>query len=58
MCLPPACFETRFGFVSGFDKGSHGTVVGTSVVKEFSKKKKIDEVRGGNIYEVDIVTTG
>jgi hypothetical protein len=21
MCLPPACFETGFGFVSGFDEG-------------------------------------
>ena len=21
MCLPPACFETGFGFVSGFDGG-------------------------------------
>jgi hypothetical protein len=21
MCLPPACFETGFGFVSGFEEG-------------------------------------
>ena len=30
MCLPPACFEAGFGFVSGFEEG---------LVEEFSKKK-------------------
>ena len=30
MCLPPACFETGFGFVSGFEEGRS---------RNFSQKK-------------------
>ena len=42
MCLHPACFETRFGFVSVFEEG---------LVKEFLKKNpKIDEVIEGERF--------
>ena len=30
MCLPPACFETGFGFVSGFEEGRYRNFPGKS----------------------------
>jgi hypothetical protein len=47
MCLPPSCFETRFGFASGFE-GGQGI---------FFENTKIDEVIEGNIYALLVVTT-
>ena len=49
MCLPLACFETGFGFVSGFDEGYHGSK------GIFQKKSKIiDEViESGSSMEAD-----
>ena len=41
MCLPPACFETGFGFVSGF-------VAGWS--KNFVKNPKTDKVIEGKRF--------
>jgi hypothetical protein len=41
MCLPPACFETGFGFVSGFEEGWS---------RNFSKKIKIGEVVEGKSF--------
>jgi hypothetical protein len=38
MYLPPACFETGFGFVSGFEEGRS---------TNFRKNPKIDEVIEG-----------
>ena len=38
MCLPPACFEAGFGFVSGFEEGWS---------KNFSKNPKTDKVIEG-----------
>ena len=47
MCLPPACFEIGFGFVSGFEEGYN-------VVEEFFRKipklTKLPRYRGGKIY--------
>ena len=49
MCLPPTCFDTGFGFVSGFELGYS---------RNFQKKIKIDEViGGGKIPALWIVTT-
>ena len=46
MCLPPACFETGFGFVSGFEEGWS---------KNFSKKiPKTDKViEGEDFFTLD-----
>ena len=42
MCLPPACFETGFGFVSGFEEGYS---------RNFSETNpKIDEVIEEKIF--------
>jgi hypothetical protein len=43
MCLPPACLETGFGFVSGFEEGFS---------MSFQKKKnlKMDEVIEGKRF--------
>jgi hypothetical protein len=46
-CLPPACFETGFGFVSGFEEDYN-------VVREFipKKSKKWRSYGGGNVYSL------
>jgi hypothetical protein len=41
MCLPPACFETGFGFVPGVEEGYS---------RNFSKKSKIGEVLEGGRF--------
>ena len=45
MCLPPACFENGFGFVSGFEEMRS---------RNFPKNPKIDEViEGENFFTLD-----
>ena len=47
--LTPACFETGFGFVSGFEKGYHGSQV------IFAKKNpKLDKfIEGEDFFTLD-----
>jgi hypothetical protein len=50
MCLRPACFETGFEFVSGFEEGQPSP-------RNKNKNKKSHSYRGGKIYAFWILTT-
>ena len=48
MCLPPACFETGFGFVSGFEQGYHGS---RGILQKKQKLTKL--LRGKYLFTLD-----